>query len=485
MPDGAPLSHAPGSPSRADSRGPALPAEHPDWWLFAGLSLAGVALTLAHRLNADEGQILTGAWNLYNGREIYRDFFEFIGPASFEWVHLFFQLFGARYFSALVASWVLLVAGLWAFVACLRRLTDSRVVHLIASMCWLFVVTTPPFINHNAYSSHLAVLFAYVLLRFLEQRSVPRAAAAGILAAGTFFVLQPKGVVLLLVGFAIVLWSLHTSDRPSTRGGILAGAYLGGAAVPLLGGAALWGSGPVASLLTVAAGNVEMNHRTMTYLPLAGSLGLLALVAWGSWLAGRLDRRVGFLAILQLALWVSTAHLPDPYHLAINAFPLLLIVGRVGPGVLGRWSRRSQIAITAGMVALAGVAASQIVARNIAETRIAHYWIAEMERRLDGREFFAFTFLPSFYLELGVENPYYNSVLFEQGHPAEHFRRNVQVLREHRPPFVIADYSTVERFGHTGDNAVDEFLRTNYTQVETWPHSFGVIEIWQRRGSRP
>jgi hypothetical protein len=440
---------------------------------------AGIILTLAHRLEADEGQVLNGAWNLFNGRRIYDDFFEFVGPGSFEWVGLFFKVLGPSYWTAMLASWILLLVSLWAFHDLANRSIPHRGAARGASLVWLLAAASPPFVNHNSFSSFLAVFFCLLILGTAGGEGQPEgpvskgwaAFLAGALASLTFFVLQPKGLVLLLLG----LGSLLLSGRVAL--------YLTGAAAAGLLGFLRWGLNPVSAVLTVARGAAEMNHLTLSYLPLLGALGLVALVAWASHREGLLDRKGVILLLLQLGLWASIAHLPDPWHLWINAFPLILMVGRLAARALGRgpsqaWRR--SVRVLFAVVALGG--ALRLITQNVAETRWAEVWIREVGGLLGDADFFAYTFLPSFYLELGVANPYFNSVLYTGAHPADHFRRNVDILAERRPRFILLDYTSVEKYGHSLENPVDEFIRRHYRRLWILPHSRGALEIWEWAG---
>ena len=53
-----------------------------------------------HYLSADEGVTLNGAWNLYNGQIMYKDFFAFIPPASFYLIFIFWKIFGPSFLVA-------------------------------------------------------------------------------------------------------------------------------------------------------------------------------------------------------------------------------------------------------------------------------------------------------------------------------------------------------------------------------------------------
>lgn len=454
-----------------------------DWPVLVPLILGVLLLTVAHRLDADEGQLLTGAWNLYNGRRLYEDFFEFIGPASFAWLRLAFEVAGPSYAAALVASWSLLVPSLLAFHALARRVVPSRAPRLAVTALWALLSTAPPLINHNTYSTFLAVAFGLCLLSALERRSRWTWAGAGALAGSTFFFLQPKGLALLLVGVGVLVWQRPRASEADGEAPWLppAGAFLLAAAVAVAAGFGRWGLGPVTSVLAVAEGNVVMNHLTLPHAPLLGAIVLGVLAAHACRREGLLDRPVAVLLGLQAALWASTLHLPDPWHLAINAFPLLLVLGVLADhawerSASGRW----RLALAGLFHVVTASLVVQAVVRNVQDTAATREWTATLERILEDEPFFAFTFLPSFYFELRAPNPYPNSVLYTGSHPAEHFDRTVAVLSRERPRFVLADYETVAKYGHTLENPVDGYIRRNYRKAQELPHGNGVVEVWER-----
>ncbi|MBT8395705.1 MAG: glycosyltransferase family 39 protein [Gemmatimonadetes bacterium] len=469
--------------------------------MLVALAGLGVLLSLAHRLSADEGQILTGAWNLYNGQELYRDFFEFIGPASFTWVGGFFRVFGPSYWVALLASQTLLLMSIWAFFLCSRLLIEHRPTALATSAIWVLIATTPPFINHNSYSSFLASAFLLMMIRTLKTRRLIDAFLAGVLGGVTVFFLQPKGGILLIVGLVTLPWlgmksvgdafggtrvesgPAGSRDLPGRRSIIAppVASYLGGAAVVGVTGLVFWGLNPAQAVFSMARGTVAMNHLSLSYLPLLGFLSIAGLIGFASQREGLLDSVGKLLVAIQAGLWLSTAHLPDLWHLWINSFPLLLMVGRLGGRSLNRPlapAVRGVIAGLFGIVLMAGV--GQSVVRNLDHTRVTRSWISGLNDVLGGEEFFAFTFLPSFYLEFRVPNPYYNSVLYVGNHPPEHFQRNLETLSDRRPPFVLLDYASVEKYGHTLENPIDRFLRRNYRRAQSIPHGQGTIEVWER-----
>ena len=467
------------------------------------ISGAGILLTLAHRLDADEGQILTAAWNLFHGLRIYEDFFEFIGPGSSAWVSLFFRVLSPTYGTALLASQILLLVSLWAFYASSRRVIGHGVAGGAVSILWLLAATTPPFINHNSHSSFLATVFALTMLRLLQGGHRGHAAMAGALAALTFFVLQPKGLALLGVGLLVLLARSYRA-RARTTGDQVPGsplparektgketasdpswpsllAFLAGAMGVGTIGLLLWGPHPVLVLVTVGRGTLAMNHLSLSYLPLVGFLGVAVLVTLASYREGLMDDEGRFLLLLQAGLWASSAHLPDAWHLWINSFPLLLMIGRLGARSVSRpmslrW--RVGMAVLFGLVVLAGTGRAAV--QNLMETRATRVWLSELRKLLGDEEFFAFTFLPSFYLDLQVENPYFNSVLYVGNHPVEHFERNVAILSERQPRFVLLDYGSVEKYGHSLENPVDEFIRREYSRAWELVHSQGTLEVWEK-----
>jgi len=120
------------------------------------------------------------------------------------------------------------------------------------------------------------------------------------------------------------------------------------------------------------------------------------------------------------------------------------------------------------------------MAQNVSNSRVTRTWVNQLKELVGQERFFAFTFLPSFYLELQVPNPYYNSVLYVGSNPPEHFQRNVAILSEEAPRYILLDYATVARYGHVLNNPVDDFIRLHYRKAWELPYESGTLEIWER-----
>jgi hypothetical protein len=321
------------------------------------------------------------------------------------------------------------------------------------------------------------------VLRALITGSAATALGGGALASLTFFFLQPKGAALVLVGLAALVWLVDHEHRNEQRRFALPLSFALGAALVGAGGIAIWGLDPFTTLLTVADGNVAMNHLNLSYAPLALAVGLAALIGVACYRDRLFDRVTVLLLLLQAGLCGSVLHLPDLWHLTINAFPLLMLTARLAAaGSRERPRPRGWRLAMGGLLALVvGIGIVRAVSRNVRDARLAREWIDVLGGIIDGEEFFAFTFLPSFYLELETLNPYYNSVLYTASHPEAHFERNVDILTRRQPRFVLADYSSVEKYGHTLDNPVDRFIRGRYRRVHELAHTTGVIEVWELR----
>ena len=69
--------------------------------IFYVLLFAAVFAVHAYWIfNLDDGVILAGAWDMYNGKKIYLDFFSYISPLSFYFIFFVWKLFGVSYFVA-------------------------------------------------------------------------------------------------------------------------------------------------------------------------------------------------------------------------------------------------------------------------------------------------------------------------------------------------------------------------------------------------
>ena len=157
-------------------------------------------------LEPDEGIVLQGASRVLSGQVPYKDFFSFYTPGSFYLVAVLFRVFGnsfvvARGSLAFAGAICSVITYLVARRVCSRGIAlFAAILATIAGFAFRFLVL------HNSYSTLLACVGVYCVVRVAETGGHRWAFAAGTLTALTFLVEQPKGGGLALgIGLGVLL----------------------------------------------------------------------------------------------------------------------------------------------------------------------------------------------------------------------------------------------------------------------------------------
>src|SRR3989304_78006 len=88
-------------------------------------------------LSSDEGAILNGAWQMFNGKSLYKDFFSYIAPGSYYWTKWSFDILGPSYWSAKLFSLILLLLSMYAVYLIAMSLAQNRSVAVMSAWLWL------------------------------------------------------------------------------------------------------------------------------------------------------------------------------------------------------------------------------------------------------------------------------------------------------------------------------------------------------------
>jgi hypothetical protein len=437
--------------------------------------LAALLINWRHVINADEGVILNGAYNLFLGRVVYRDFFEFIGPASFYLVLLPFKIFGPSYNSALAASIVFLILSCYLIFRTGTAIHHDREAAFLTAVLWLMLsCAKQPLINHNTFSSFAGVAFLYLFIQFMHKKTITWSLLGGTAAAAIFFINQPKGVATLLFGAGFLLY-LTAQGEADAKGLV---SFVAGAVPVLLAGLIFWGTEPLTNVTSIAVKYVRMNHLTASYLPVTFFFLIVIGLALLLLRDGQYRGAVIFLSLFQFLLLFFNFYNPSLFHVRVNCFPSLVLVGilisaMAERSLIANPYRRIRLLLTFLLVVYAAIIAVQ----NREETRWNEAVIARLKSIVGGEKIFSFPFLPNLYLELGKEDPYYNDVLFTAQHPEEHFLRNREILARENPMFIISSHSLVERYGQTFDNPIDRYIQGKYVPFEDCAN----LKVWRRR----
>ncbi len=443
---------------------------------FIILFFVAFAFTLiyGHNINADEGVALNGAWNIYNGKTLYKDFFEYVGPLSFYLVYFTFLFFGPNYFSALIPSIFLLLISSYFIFKISYKIFHNRRDSLISAYLWLLLSSISyPLINHNTYSSIMSIVFTYYFIKYLEREKEKNMLISGALCSLIFFFLQTKGVAIflaMLVFFAYLMYKKNISLKDTLY-------FMLGYALVFLLGFMLWGKNLFLPLFQIGQGYSNIHTLGAGFF----SIIILLFVFNTFLMRKKINNKILLLIFIQIALLFSILNQFNPTHLVINIFPYIILSILTIKMLLEKYYGENQEILKKIIFLIVIIISGYLTyLKNVENRRDHKIYTQEVEilkRIVGGEKIFSFPFISNFYLELKKPNPYYNSVLLENLNSDEHFKKNLAILKQENPKFILAQYNVVEQYRFTKNNMIDSYMREAYKKE----YSLGALEIWVRK----
>lgn len=435
------------------------------WLLCAGVLLA---LHAKNGLDSDEGVILNGAWNLLNGRMLYTDFFEYIGPASFYLVFAAWKLFGPHF-------WVAKLLGILAVAAAVAGTYRTGLLFLsgqdvpvprwacfAAPLVYSAMSGYWPTINHNTFNIALVVWSVYFTTRSILHQSFRDACIGGLLAGIAILFLQHRGLVVAAVA-TLFLGCLYARTKNAVWRNNLAGC-LAGALVPAVAMLFFWpGSLLIENLFVFPATRYPEVNRLDSSLFLITACALL-VAAW--LLRDFRNRGVSFLIVLQGALFLTTLQRPDFSHITSVLFPALALF----PLLLAAAPKSSRIS----RLFLFWYSGSLLipVLPLAAQSLTDSFWFVDKSNDLtvqfvrttctSSPYIYAGPFAPGWYFETRKLNPTRYGVLLTNLNTDAQFLEAKNDVEASRPQCVITNYATVEKFNYDKDNVLDQYIASNY-----------------------
>ncbi len=458
---------------RAMQKLPPLDLRPGYWALLFLLLLVGHS---GHPMDSDEGMILNGAWNPWNGRTPYTDFFEYMTPGSFHAVFWLWKLFEPHY---LVAK---ALAVLSVFSGCIGIYLTGRLLafngfsyagpllYALASFGW-------PLINHNTFNIVLIIWAMYFFARSLGTASIPWISASGLTAGLSALFLQHKGAILVLATAAFLVFLWASEKRSVWLKGLF--AYLLCAAAPLL----ILLKWPLESLFVNLVWFPLFHYSGVNKVSLwPWYLACCALFASLSLLRGGFNRVVGFLALAQVALLLTTLQRTDYMHVSITLAPLLALL----PYLHARAELKSKRVRWLQFFPLLAFLISFLI--GVVAIGLSHMYYFGQEGAPDLKRFvrlhcggspylYAGPFLPGLYYETRKLNATSFSVLLTGFNTPEQFDQARKELETHKPSCVVMNHAMVEKYNYDLNNPVDEYIRVNYEHEK----SFGNSTVYMRK----
>lgn len=454
-----------------------LKRRKPELWLF--LVAVAVAVTVAinyrHRiLDHDEGVTLNGAWRIYNGQEIYADFFAFIPPASYEYIAWLFNVFGPHYWTAKLGAIAILCVSALALYRLTRLLELPYLAGLLATVAWVQLGGAGHIINHNNLSSFTAVIAVAVFVEAILKQKISLFLVAGLLLSVTTYTHQFKGGLLSAFLLAtVVLPGALRLLQP--RQAIILGLAAGIAPGYLI---LTYGFDTILQNLIVYPLKYYPEGNRNTKYPVVVAEIVLLLAAIMCWRLRCIDRRaVVALSVAQAALFLSTINGPHLLRLFWNAFPLLILYAAAIAQSLDILPDRPKRTIGAILVAVVVAVLVQFPStRSLRAGAIEEFF--DCIRSENFTKIYVHPFAPGLYFELGFQDPYTYYMIFPVMFSEAAIEEQLGDIKRERPDGIILNYPHTKRFGLNYQTIIDTYISENYN----FQKKCNAYTIMKRRG---
>jgi hypothetical protein len=423
--------------------------------IFLGTALVLVFFHFSHPLNSDEGVLLSAAWEMYNGQDLYTDIFEFIPPLSFYLVYFMFVLFGPSYIIAKVLS--LIFISLAAFgIYRLSSLFSGSYLNYFLPLLFVLSTLNWPVIHYHTFSIGLSVWVVYLFIKSLKSKSDR-------LFLFTGFLLGIATPLLLSVTL-VLIYEIIKNKNVIINLLELIGAFL----LPQLTLLLFW---PGSLLYKNLIEFPLVHYQEVARVPLL-FFSIFLLAASASWLVFKKESRkeIHYLLFIQILLVLSTFALADHYHLLLIIFPLWSLLPLLLEKIKQfnfhiRLTLWLFLAIFLGFIYLP--AFSYLSAIPPFYSIKNHPLLTYIDKNCRGNGYiFAGPFIPGVYFEARLLNPTSYPYLIPRHNSVEHFAQATRELNQNPPPCAILNYSIVAKYGYTSDNLVEKFIQNEYKLAE-------------------
>lgn len=431
--------------------------------------ISAVIFNLNHTISSDEGTVLSGAWNIFNGQNIYHDFFSYVAPGSFYFIKTSFDIFGPYYWAAKLFSLALLVISVFAIYQVTIILGQSHTIAKLTAWLWMFLTSFVfPIINYNSHSTYLTLIALWLFLIALKLQRKIYFLLGGLFFGVVIIFLQHKGIIISSVAIAILSVLLFLKKIKLNH--LIITLF----AICLLPALTTINLGP--SLLFQNLILWPVRH-SIAYNPIS-VFGFFLLFSFftASFLFTYLKQeniRKDFLIIVylfQLALWLTILLFRrDPYYFVINS-PLFLLVVIIPihifiSSVVPRKFYKFIIFFMAFYLILISTLNNYEYLKYFREFKYT-------TQKYNFEKIYVHPFSPGIYFELKIKNPYPYDITITRMHPQEAFLANLEVFKKQMPDYVLTNYIIVKKYNYNLNNPLDIYIHENYQKIDgfssTW-----------------
>lgn len=424
-------------------------------WLWFILACGFILLHSQHQLDSDEGLVLNAAWNIFNGRILYIDTFEFITPLAPFLIFWWWKITEVSFLSAASLAWLISFSSAIGLYLISRKLQIRRwrffapAFFIASSAFW-------PIINHNAFNMAAIIWSLYFLCSDLTKKST--LIYSGLLAGVAILFLQHKGIVALFISF---VWLCYLVFKKTIKPQALL-YYTAAALIPVLS-LCIWWSPTVLfnNLIVFPLYNYpETNIVPLTLLIISALICLIILGA-GFFKKEAINTKQRILVLaLGLGLLVGSLARADAAHVFQVLGPLLVLVAYS----LEQHLTRSYDRVLVGTWWILCLFA--LIPRPLFNVSITQNFIAAIRQYCPSGSLYAGPFMPGLYFEMRTKSTTPYSILINKQQSPEQFAIAEQLLQNNPPSCVVLNYETVKKFNYTKNNPVDAFFQERYYEKQ-------------------
>ncbi len=412
-----------------------------------------------HVLNADEGVILNGSWNLFNNLNLYTDFFEIIPPGSFYLIYYGFKLFGPYYSVANIIS-LLLVWGSAIGIYKSLNLIKKDKINYVFPIIFILSLITLPIINHNLHNLFFLIWSVFFFLQGLKNNSNPHFFLSGLLGGLATIFLQQKGLTLISFSFLFLL--VYNIKNKKIKNIII---YSIGAIIPILLLFLKWPPKLLYQNLIAFPMLTYWEVNKTSFLLLI--VFFLILVYLSIYLKNN-STIINYLLGLQFFLLLSVIPLPDFYHIVLIIFPTLILIPSL---FINNQTKETKIFI---LVVITIITFSSIKYLVTSFTPFYSYsknksndWIEYINKNCPGKYIYSGPFFPNLYFETKKLNVTNFDVLIEKQNTPNQFSKALNDFKKNEPSCAVLSYyeNISKKFKHQGNNQLETYIKENYTKI--------------------
>ena len=424
-----------------------------------------------HSYSADEGMILNSAWQLWHGKAMYIDFYEFLTPGSAYSIYWLWSIFSNPDYFYLVAKIFGIILWLLSAVAMYligTKITKNKILIIFSILLWLFASRYYALINHNYFSSFAAVWLLYFLIISLEKKKLYLYFITGLLASLVFLFLQTKGLILfLLILIIYIFYKNKNPANPNPENPLISRILVttAGFTLPIVCLLFFWPANKLFYSWFIFPNEINyLSHKLFS--PLILTIELLTLIILFAFAYFYKKKIYWLIFFFQIALFIASFNSIELFHFLINAFPVCIMAGVFFQKIfkflkLKIWHHY----LLYGYLIIVALAYTLAFIPLKFEKTIYNFdtpYFFNIPELKQAQHIYAGPFLPHIYFEFKKPNPFPYTLTYLCDQTCR--QEILDIFKQTQPEFAILAYSRVDKFGYNRDNVIDNYIKDNYQE---------------------